>query len=392
MGQRLKIRIKVTSPNMLFFIVSMFLMTVMTIINGNQYVAGLAFVWVPSSILLLSSLLVKKENMLCGHNLLVLLLAGLAVYSTYSNPGIASESNCLNLVFCCISYIFVSSVVLKNDDFTHIIRLYALFGFIIGAWLLLNSIFSIGVRVFSAGNVRVSITYFGILKDVNYLSAFIVPAFTIYFYKGCFQGRLKHLIMAGIIFVGVFFGGSRSCFIAMILAVVIIVSKYLLNSEVKNKGMIIIALVLVSSVLFFVMMNSTIFERTTDFANYGDNTRLIIWNYAMEGFYQNPIFGSGTSSGTYYSQLHVRWVTHSCFVDLITAQGIIGCIIIFLLFLRLFRVNKSNKIFMLSVFITFFLPLFFIDGYVCATFWMPMTLCRLISKKALESENILEML
>ena len=117
----------------------------------------------------------------------------------------------------------------------------------------------------------------------------------------------------------------------------------------------------------------------SDVDGYTENIRLTIWGYAIEGFLRRPWIGSGIQSGTYFSQLHVRWYTHSCFVDLITSVGIIGGALYIWQYITFCKVKKENVFFIVGMLLVLFVPLMFINGFETATFWMPMALCKLVS-------------
>ncbi|UWP59053.1 O-antigen ligase family protein [Ruminococcus gauvreauii] len=384
--------IKRRKANETLFLASIYLMIIMTVFNGNTYLAGLSFVWFPSFLLLGASLFMKKH--LQGKlNLLVVFLGISAALSTYLSKIELNQSTFINLEFCILSYVIISSVVLSHDMFNAILKFYVNFGFLLCVILIFNYIFSVGIQVFNASNIRVTIQYFGIAKDVNYLSAFILPTFAYHLYVGLFARRRNLLMKAAIIFVAMFIAGSRACFMAMMLTMSIIFIKMVFDSEHKmNKPLIITALIIGGIVLYVIVSKSAIFARTMDFDNYTSNSRVTIWTYAMNGFFAKPVIGSGVESGSYYSLLDTRWKTHNCFIDILVGQGLIGAFIVLWIFLEHRKVNRGNGVFMAGFMICFFVPLIFVNGYECATFWMPMIICRYIYKKCRETNDILTLL
>jgi len=155
-----------------------------------------------------------------------------------------------------------------------------------------------------------------------------------------------------------------------------------------NKPLVIILLFAAVIILYAIVSQTAIFARTMNFENYANNSRFTIWEYAMNGFYANPIIGSGVEAGSYYSLLGTRWKTHSCFVDIITGQGLIGVALVGLMFVEYLRVQRDNRVFMGCILLCFFLPLFSLNGYECATFWMPMMICRFLYVKSREYDDI----
>ncbi len=387
-----RIVISPRSLNSVLFLVCMYFMIIMTVFNGNKYLAGLSFVWLPSFLLLGASLVMKKK-IITRLNLYTLLLGISAAISTSMATVDISQSTHINLQFCIISFILIASVILTDNDFSAFFKFYMGFCFIICLVLIFNYLFSIGVQTFSAGNVRVTIQYFGIVKDVNYLSAFVLPCFAYNLYVGCFAKKKWGLVRAGITFIAMFIAGSRACFLAMLISGTLIVLKMVFDRNHKiNKPLVIVVLIIAGIALYAVVSRSAIFERTTNFENYTSNSRITIWTYALNGFFAHPIIGSGVESGSYYSLLGTRWKTHNCFIDILVGQGIIGGIIIIAMFIYILKVSKQNRVFLSAIMICFFVPLFFVNGYECATFWMPMTISKYISDKCRDHEDILQLL
>lgn len=379
---------RIISLSDMFFLLALYIMIFVTIFNGNEYVAGLAFVLIPSLLLLIAALPMKKK-LFNINSLLALLLIFSATISTYTSFLDLKTTTFLNLVFCIASYIIVSNVVLTSVLFKNILNFYMLFCLVVCLVLLFNHIFHFNVQVFSDNNVRVTISLFGVAKDVNYLSSFVVASFPYFLYRGCFSTGTKDLIKAGLIFFAIFVAGSRACFLAMSACAIIILVKLLRSNEGKvNKKMIFFSLLVGGIVLSYFVFNSVIFKRTTDIDSYQDNSRLIIWEAALEAFYRNVLWGSGVESGSYFSLLVTNWKTHNCFIDILTGQGLIGTAIVSLMFCYFMNVHKNNRMVMTFCLISFFVPLFFVNGYECATFWTPMILCKYIHDKCKGEKDV----
>lgn len=375
----------------ILFLLSFYLYIVVTIINGNMYVAGLTFIWIPSLIFVLATLLVYKENCLNVNNVLVVLIALSATLSTAFSEvvPITSNSSWVNLIFCCFLYVLVTCVRLQPKEVRSIIRFHAGFALALCVIMLFNYVFSFSLSVYG----RVSISYFGITKDVNYLSAFILPAFPYYLYLGCIEKKKKYIFYSGIIFLAAFLAGSRAAFISLLITVILVIFAIMREKNRKiNKPLVLIWILLIGMAMYIFMINSSIFSRTMNFENYTSNSRLTIWKYALEGFYSHPVLGSGVTAGSYYSKMSTRWTTHNCFIDILTGQGIIGSILVIWLCARLLFKNKKNTIYMLCMFITCFAPMFFLNGYECSTFWLPMMLCSIVSKHCRDTDNIAEVI
>lgn len=364
----------------------------MTIINGNMYVAGLSFVWFPSVLLLGSSVVFpKRTSIFTISNFVLLLLAGSAYLSTSISDVVnTSDGSFVNLQFCIFSYIIVSTVLFDNEMSSKIFKFYQVFTITICCIMCVNFVLRYGLSV----NDRVSIRYFGITKDVNYLTSFLVPGYTIFFYKAIIGENRKLLLYCFIMLIAIFLAGSRSVFISALVSSILIYSKYTFKPGNLGKTIMTAIAILIASVVFLTILeNNPLFARMTTTQNYDSNARLLIWDYALEAFYRNPMLGSGVESGSYFSQLSVRWVTHNAWLDILTGQGILGSVIMILFIHTLYRgIIKENKIFFVAFFVTCFLPLLFSNGYECATWWTPMLLCKIISDNCKRNTNILSII
>lgn len=357
-----------------------------------MYVAGLSFVWLPSFLLLGASILPRRTNVCTISNFLLILLGLSAWYSTfYSDVVEVDNGGLINLIFSLFAYILISTVEYDDKMMKTIFQFYKLFVFTICCIMCVNYVIRYGISV----NGRVSIRYFGITKDVNYLTAFLVPAYSLFFYVGLIGRQRKLFIKCFIMLVAIFLAGSRSVFISAVSASVLIFGKYMFSKRTSPRSRFAIILVLLTFMgLFYILLeNNPLFSRMTTTENYEENARLKIWDFALLAFYKNPIWGSGIRSGSYYSQMETRWVTHNSWLDLLTGQGVVGVFLMLLFIFTLFlRLPRENRVLMFAFFITCFLPLFFINGYECATFWMPMLLCKILSDKCRTKKNIIELI
>lgn len=370
------------------FLISFYLMIVMTIINGNTFVAGLSFVWFPSFLLLGASMIPKRTNILTPRNLLVLLIGISAWYSTSFSDVVDLSGGFINLIFCLFSFAVISTVRYDDALARKIFSFYKLFAFIICCIMCVNFVLRYGLSV----NDRVSIRYFGVTKDVNYLTAFLVPVYALYFYEAMVGNLKKQYMKCFVMLIAIFLAGSRSVFLSAIFASALIFLQNMFARRISMRRRVALVLsMIVGMVLFYLLLeNNPLFSRMTTTENYESNSRLTIWTFALEAFYRNPIWGSGVKSGSFFSQQETKWVTHNSWLDILTGQGIVGSILVILLVATLFRgIPKHNRILFTAFFITCFFPLFFINGYECATFWMPMLFCKILSDKCKTNSNML---
>jgi O-antigen ligase len=258
-----------------------------------------------------------------------------------------------------------------------ILRFYSLF--VAAICLIMMISYLVGYNVVDG---RVSISFLGVRKDENYLAAFLCPGYVYLLYSFLFSKKQRAwiLILAVLIFLAIFLSGSRAALLTIsALSLLMILKIFFAKGRIVRKIIILLLLVLAVVVGYSALQNTSLFTRMTSAGSYTDNIRLKIWGYAMKAYTSKPLFGSGIESGTYYVQLTLRWYTHSVFVDILTGQGLIGAALYLVLFIDLLRVKKENRMYMTVILLAFFVPMFFINGYESATFWLPLIICKAIS-------------
>ena len=187
----------------------------------------------------------------------------------------------------------------------------------------------------------------------------------------------KYIIQSLIVMVALMMTGKRTLFIipiAVLLIYVILFSKN--NKFIK---FIIGAYVLVPSA-------SLIIDRIVN--NEGDvlSGREVFWNYAMEMFRQNPLFGKGFLSFNdyafyrgfrYYGE---RWnyQAHNVYIQLLAETGIVGLLLmtllIILMLFKIISVVKEKPVFW-NILLIYWIILFGVYSFTGNTLYYP---CQLI--------------
>ena len=362
-----------------------------TLFNLNKTSAALRFIAIPLFICFALSILpffgakknIKKYAAIFAFGLV-------AVLSTLISDVVLWSASASSLVIFIFLFFIITVPNNNGREIKMLLKFYSRMILIVSLIILVNYLFD-----YSLNDGRVSITFLDVRKDENYLSAFLSFGFAYYLLSFfCIKTKkLLHIISALIVFVAVFLTGSRAALISMVISLLLILINEFTNKE-KNNGTKIIVL-LVSFFLFLFLylclQGNILFSRMTDAEGFSTNIRLRIWSYAIEAFTRKPFIGSGIQSGTYFAQQSLRWYTHSCFVDLITSVGILGAFLFLIVIFDFVRVKKGNRLCMLTIILSMFVPLFFINGFECATFWFPMILCKLISK-SLKTNSFKEIL
>lgn len=355
------------------------------ILNASKYGTGIGDIELPYIIAIFFSILQIVNQRSFKIDFIEILLINILVLITIFSTVLSSEAtlnkSAFSLMACVFYYVLVTNLSINKNSVRNIMRIYSVLVICIAIQILYLHYANIA----SIYGDRYTISIFGVDKDPNYLAAFMSPCF-IYLFNVCFFYpriniyKVILMIILFVIFAAIFYTGSRGTMLSVFLALVIVITKALsaANTTKMIAGVFMAFLILFACLL---LSDSPLFKRMFSIASYTDNVRLMLWSYALEAFYHNPIIGSGVQSGAYYVALYTtRWTaSHNCFIDLITSSGLLGGVIIGVIYKSMINVRKGNRLFMFSMFVSFFMPLFFINGYETMTFWMPMVLCRISS-------------
>lgn len=363
-----------------FILIAFCVLLFFQIFNGNPTAAGLRFVLVPVVIALGLLILTIRSVSWKAHYNAPILMAIFAAISTRNSDVVSWSIDATSLMLCVVFYIIATAQVYTADIVRKILRFYCGLVVFIGLWILISFAFNVNLS-----DGRASISFFGIKKDQNYLTAFMTPAFAIIAYTTFFSSRhrVRNAFKVAILFAAIYLTGSRAALITMLVSFSLIMLKYVVYEGLSLRKIVVIFLTIIIAAIGAIWVQSTaLFERMGNMDGYATNIRLEIWEYAMEGFYKHPILGSGIEAGTYYSQKAVRWYTHSCFVDILVGQGVVGAFFYLCMFIGFLKDNSGNRNFVGTYLLACFIPLGFINGYGCITFWMPMVMCQVVSSTA----------
>ena len=197
----------------------------------------------------------------------------------------------------------------------------------------------------------------------------------------------KYIIQSLIVMVALMMTGKRTLFIipiAVLLIYVILFSKN--NKFIKLAGVGLGITIFIIGAYVLVPSASLIIDRIVN--NEGDvlSGREVFWNYAMEMFRQNPLFGKGFLSFNdyafyrgfrYYGE---RWnyQAHNVYIQLLAETGIVGfllmTLLIILMLFKIISVVKETPVFW-NILLIYWIILFGVYSFTGNTLYYP---CQLI--------------
>jgi O-antigen ligase len=231
-------------------------------------------------------------------------------------------------------------------------------------------------------NTRYSLVFMGTMKDPNYMSAFIIPGFCLALIHLIYAERYRmiYAALAGVIAFAVLLSGSRAGYITVVFLTGIIVIAYMRNMNISGKKILFFLLVLcVITAGVISIQSSRNFARLTDYESYVENIRFQIWSIALELYNESKYIGSGLGAASDYTLQIIGIYPHNNFLVILIDQGLMGIILFVLFFLNMMSISKHNRKYIFFLLVSFFVPLFFVDGYQTATFWLPMVFCQIVS-------------
>lgn len=372
-----------------FVVISIGILLLSQILNQSKFATGVGDIEISYIIAVFFVLLqiFKKRNL--NINFIDIMLVGLlsviSIISTIASDVVSWTSEGSSLLACILLYLLVTSIPLNRNCIKIILVFYTTIVFAVSLGILYES----SNNMFSIYGTRYTVTILGTHKDPNYLSSFMVPCL-VYLSHSCFFNthtkifyRFCLLLMILIMFISIFYTGSRAAMLSIVMSLFILAPRILSHKNAKcfTKVAIFLLVPLLVLMVNMLLMDTPLYERMFSLSSYTHNIRLLLWHYALEAFFLNPVLGTGIQSGSYFVDLYTeRWnASHNCFIDIVTSSGCIGVILLICIYGTMLRIKNENKVFMLSIMFAFFIPLFFINGYESLTFWMPMILCKIIS-------------
>lgn len=158
--------------------------------------------------------------------------------------------------------------------------------------------------------------------------------------------RMLGMILIMLFLFTIVLSGSRKCFLAAVLLVVLWIVHFVKSGDSADKTKklknLIYVLIFAAVVIFFAvnyLSGTSLFERLKQlFAKGGGDERIRLYKDGIKFWKNSPLIGVGFDQYKYWSTLHMY--SHSTYIELLSCTGIIGCLIFFFPFMR--YVSRRN--------------------------------------------------
>lgn len=270
-----------------------------------------------------------------------------------------------------ICFVYFSTSIRVKDSEVRYLSLFICISYIVYAILVIQAI---GQDTEYYGRAQIRILNSEVALDPNVVAAVFVLPMIISLYNLLYG---KYKLLAGVILGGFAIAtialGSRGATVSFVVSCSLLLLKYFTSRTTKLwiKIFSILAVVLVAFFVFdFISEQDAIFgfDRIFDFT--GDdasNGRTGVWIERLNLFTSSPLYGYGINYDMGIT--HRGMACHNTFIQILHYGGIIGICLFLIPVVSLFKRTSVSKITKLSLFVSVFMPVFFIDTLQERTIW-----------------------
>lgn len=300
--------------------------------------------------------------------------------------------DCFKLFLVTVFVYYSTKLVLSHSE-VKILSLLLTISYVIYAFLVLQSI---GGETNYFGRAQIKILNSDIPLDPNVVSAVFVLPLIISIYN-LLYGRYKLLaiLLAIVFFVAIVVLGSRGAFLGLSLSIIVLLSEYLFSRKTSLFVKLLFGgciVVVVSYVVLFlnnldnIMGLNRILDFSSDDLSEG-NGRTGVWFERLELLLSSPIWGYGANNDV--GMLHKGMASHNTIIQVLHYGGIIGFTLFMIPIMRLYKRKSLSKSIKLALFLSVFVPIFFIDTLQERTLWNFIIFYSLLSTQENASDCLL---
>lgn len=303
------------------------------------------------------------------------------LFSTFFSGG-EQIRDCFK-IFITVCFLYYSSSIRVKDSEVRYLSLFICISYLVYAILVTQAI---GQDTEYYGRAQIRILNSEVALDPNVVAAVFVLPMIISLYN-LLYGKYKLLagIILGVFAISIIALGSRGATVSFVVSCCLLLLKYFTSRTTKLwiKILSISAVVLVAFLVFdFISEQDAIFgfDRIFDFT--GDdasNGRTGVWIERLNLFTSSPLYGYGMNYDM--GMAHRGMACHNTFIQILHYGGLIGICLFFIPIVSLFKRTSVSKITKLSLFVSVFMPVFFIDTLQERTIWNFLIFYSLLSMR-----------
>jgi O-antigen ligase len=375
-----------------FKVVFLMLSIVFSFVNNFKYGGGISSIIVFIIGFGVSLLLGEIRFKLTRIHFLFYFFWFVICISTIISPLVDVKQDLFSFLVAVIFFMMVTSVSYNSKEIKLILLAYISTA-LIGSVNIIHNV----MTDHQAAWHRYSTSFFGVDKDPNYASAFIVPAIMILLYTILFNGQKRntwlYITALVIITIGTVSTGSRAAFLFVLVCYTFNFVVYLFKSN-KSRIKSVVTFISIGGVLTLFWnlaldyFPESMVTRMTSLSSYtNDSVRTSIWEVGIKVFFEHPIIGVGLNGGNEYLLARGNHNSHNVYLDILTGTGIVGSIVFITILYNFSKVKSGNKLYILGIMAVMLGPLFFINGFNTPSFWIPMIILGILQKYSLQTKK-----
>ena len=264
-----------------------------------------------------------------------------------------------------------------EKDYKKILNAYILSGAIIGALIAYQK-----VDYYDGSGYRYTIQILGHEKfDPNFLGAYLVFPFIILLAKLFRKFSYLNIIYFFLISIGVLYTASRTSMVGCFLGLLFVLRDLMKRKKVKRKSTIlfvVISCVVILYIVLLVLPEGT-FNRlfVYSYMDASNEKRLDDWEYGIKAFQLRPLLGYGFLGEMDIINMATRtqMIAHNTYIGLILQYGVIGCKIMIIGLICLWKkIWDIKEQLLLGVYITTLIVVLMVSAEVAVFLWFPIIL------------------
>lgn len=330
-----------------------------------------------------------KKTYVNKKNVYFIAFAILLFFSTFISGGDLYRE-CLKILLT-VCFIYKASKVKLTDSEIQYLSLFICISYLIYAVLTIQAI---GQDTQYYGRAQLRILNSEIPLDPNVVAAVFVLPMVISLYN-LLYGRYKLIaaFLLVIFLIAIIALGSRGATVSFVVPCVLLLLRYFLSRSTSAWIKLFSAVVIFVVAFFvidFISEQDAIFGFDRIFDLTGDdasNGRTGVWLERLELITSSPLWGYGVNydvGGT-----HTGMASHNTFIQVLHYGGLLDLFLFFIPVVSMYRrttISKMNKI---VLFLSVFMPVFFIDTLQERTLWNFLLFYSLLSSSSNANELLL---
>ena len=314
-----------------------------------------------------------------------------ATISTMISPLVNLQQDSISFLIAVAFLVLATSVNYSEREIKLVLSSYICTAFISS----INIIYNVIIGHQATWN-RYSTSFFGIDKDPNYASAYIVPAVMILlytiFFKPSKEKKWLYISLLVVTTLGTISTGSRGAFLFLLFCYVYIFLIITFKASKRIRTVLVFGVIGLALLVFWNLAinyfpESMVVRLATVSSYTEDSTRLNIWKEGIKVFFEYPLIGGGLNGGNSYLLSRGYPHSHNVYLDILTNTGLIGSLIFILIIFNILKVKKDDKLFIIGAIVVFLGPLFFINGFNTPSFWIPLIILVILQKNSLRTNK-----